>query len=75
MSFWPPRSCNLTPLEKFLEGFVKAHVYTDKLASIDALEDNIEVFIRETSAEIFERKIGHGMPNGQFEAQSRSTFA
>ena len=27
--------------------YVKAHVYTDKAAAIDALEDNIEAFIRE----------------------------
>ena len=41
---WPPRSCDLTPLDYFLWGYVKAHVYTDKPASIDALEDNIEAF-------------------------------
>ena len=32
---WPPRSCDLTPLDYFLSGYVKAHVYTDKPASID----------------------------------------
>ena len=35
--------------------YVKAHVYTDKLASIDVLEDNIEAFIRDIPAEILER--------------------
>ena len=35
--------------------YVKAHVYTDKHASIDALEDNIEAFIREIPAEMLER--------------------
>ena len=41
--------------------YVKAHVYADKPASIDALEDNIEAIIRERSAEILERyaKIDH----------------
>ena len=39
----------------FLERYVKAHVYTDKPASIDALEDNIEEFIREIPAERLER--------------------
>ena len=38
---WPPRSCDLTPLDYFLRGHVKAHVYTDKPASINALEYNI----------------------------------
>ena len=47
---WPPRS----PFDYFLWGFVKAHVYTDKPASIDALEDNIEAFIRELTAEMLE---------------------
>ena len=44
---WPPRSCNLMPLDYFLWGYDKAHVYTDKPATIDALEDNSEAFIRE----------------------------
>ena len=26
---WPPRSCDLTPLEYFLWDYVKAHIYTD----------------------------------------------
>ena len=38
-----------------LWGFVKAHVYTDKHASIDELEDNIEGFICEIPAEMLER--------------------
>ena len=43
------------PLDYFLWGYVKIHVYTDKPASIDALEDNIEAFIREIPAEMLER--------------------
>ena len=27
---WPPRSCDLMPLDYFLYGYVKSHVYTDK---------------------------------------------
>ena len=52
---WPPRSYDLTPLDYFLWGYVKAHVHTDKSASIDALADNMEAFIRELSAEMLER--------------------
>ena len=52
---WPPRSCDLTPLDYFLWGYVKAHVYTDKPASIDALEDNINKFIREKLPKMLER--------------------
>ncbi|GFX28172.1 uncharacterized protein TNCV_424991 [Trichonephila clavipes] len=28
---WPPRSCDLTPLDYFLWGYVKSLVYADKL--------------------------------------------
>ena len=49
---WPPRSCDLG---YFLLGYVKANVYTDKPASIDVLEDNMEAFIREISGDILER--------------------
>ena len=53
---WPPRSCGLTPLDYFLWDYMLlAHVYTDKSASIDALEDNIEAFIREIPAEMLAR--------------------
>ena len=43
---WPSRYCELTPLDYFL----KAPAYTDN-AAIDALQDNIETFIREILAE------------------------
>ena len=36
-------------------GCVKADVYTDKPASINALEDNIEAFIREIPDKMLER--------------------
>ena len=38
---WPPRSCELTPLEYYLWGAVKDKFYADKLETIDALKDNI----------------------------------
>ena len=47
---WPPRWCDLTSLDYFLYSYVKAHDYTDKPVSINALEGNIEAFIRETPA-------------------------
>ena len=39
---WPPCSCDLTPLDYFLWGYVKSLVYVDKPQSIDALETNIQ---------------------------------
>ncbi|GFV19820.1 transposable element Tc3 transposase [Trichonephila clavipes] len=38
---WPPSSCDLTPLDYFLWGYVKSLVYVDKLQTLDPLEDNI----------------------------------
>ncbi|GFT41699.1 putative transposable element [Trichonephila clavipes] len=38
---WPPRSCDLTPLDYFLWGYVKSLVYKDKPQTLDHLEDNI----------------------------------
>ncbi|GFY17008.1 disks large homolog 1 [Trichonephila clavipes] len=38
---WPPRTCDLTPLDYFLWGYVKSLVYADKPQTLDHLEDNI----------------------------------
>ncbi|GFX68347.1 putative DD41D transposase [Trichonephila clavipes] len=38
---WPPRSCDLTPLDYFLWGYVKSLVYADEPQTLDHLEDNI----------------------------------
>ncbi|GFU70897.1 putative transposable element [Trichonephila clavipes] len=38
---WPPRSCDLTPLDCFLGDYVKSLVYRDKPQTLDHLEDNI----------------------------------
>ncbi|GFW91726.1 uncharacterized protein TNCV_4501451 [Trichonephila clavipes] len=38
---WPPRSCDLTPLDYFLWGYVKSLVYADKPQTLDHLKDNI----------------------------------
>ncbi|GFX11886.1 transposable element Tc3 transposase [Trichonephila clavipes] len=32
---WPPRSCDLTPLDYFLWGYVKSLVYADKPQTLD----------------------------------------
>ncbi|GFV33824.1 uncharacterized protein TNCV_1516201 [Trichonephila clavipes] len=38
---WPPRSCDLTPLDYFLWGYVKSLVYADKPQTLEHLEDII----------------------------------
>lgn len=37
---WPSRSCDITPFEYFLWGYVKSLVYMDKPTTMDGLEDN-----------------------------------
>ena len=44
---WPPRSCDLTPLDYYLWGAVKDKCYADKPEKIDALKDNIRKAIDE----------------------------
>ncbi|GFV57167.1 transposable element Tc3 transposase [Trichonephila clavipes] len=34
---WPPRSCDITPLDYFLRGYVKSLVYADKPQTLDHL--------------------------------------
>ena len=43
------------PLDYFLWGYVQAHVCRDKPAMVDALEANIEEFIREIPSDMLER--------------------
>ncbi|GFV37385.1 putative DD41D transposase [Trichonephila clavipes] len=43
---WPPRSCDLTPLDYFLWGYVKSLVYADKPQTLDHLEDIIRRVIK-----------------------------
>ena len=38
---WPPRSCDLTPLDYYLLSAVKVKCYADKPETIDTLKDNI----------------------------------
>ncbi|QQP36291.1 Transposable element Tc3 transposase [Caligus rogercresseyi] len=52
---WPPRSCNLTPLDYFLWGYVKSLVYVDKPNKIEALQDNITRVIRRIQPEMLEQ--------------------
>ncbi|GFU69137.1 transposable element Tc3 transposase [Trichonephila clavipes] len=54
---WPPRSCNLTPLDYFLWGYVKSLVYADKPQTSDHLEDNIRRVIADIRAQMLEKVI------------------
>lgn len=54
---WPPRSCDLTPLDYFLWGYVKSLVYANKPATLDALENNIRVAIDGVTPQMLENVI------------------
>ncbi|GFU53521.1 uncharacterized protein TNCV_3169511 [Trichonephila clavipes] len=54
---WPPRSCDLTPLDYFLWGYVKTLVYADKPQTLDHLEDNIRRVIADIRPKMLEKII------------------
>ncbi|GFU85995.1 uncharacterized protein TNCV_3069971 [Trichonephila clavipes] len=54
---WPPRSCDLTPLDYFLWGSVKSLVYADKPQTLDHLEDNIRRVIADIRPQMLEKVI------------------
>ncbi|GFV06701.1 uncharacterized protein TNCV_2950231 [Trichonephila clavipes] len=55
---WPPRSCDLTPLDYFLwGGYVNSLVYADKPQTLDHLEDNIRRVIADIRPQMLEKVI------------------
>ncbi|GFV31782.1 transposable element Tc3 transposase [Trichonephila clavipes] len=54
---WPPRSCDLTPLDYFLWGYVKSWVYADTLQTLDHLKDNIRRVIADIRPQMLEKVI------------------
>ncbi|GFV36156.1 DDE 3 domain containing protein [Trichonephila clavipes] len=54
---WPPRSCDLTPLDYFLWGYVRSSVYADKPQTLDHLEDNIRRVIADIRPQMLEKVI------------------
>ncbi|GFV03456.1 transposase [Trichonephila clavipes] len=54
---WPPRSCDLTPLDYFLWGYVKSLVYADTPQTLDHLEDNIRRVIADIRPQMLEKVI------------------
>ncbi|GFW88091.1 putative transposable element [Trichonephila clavipes] len=54
---WPPKSCDLTPLDYFLWGYVKSLVYADKPKTLDHLEDNIHSVTADIRPQMLEKVI------------------
>ncbi|GFW32364.1 transposable element Tc3 transposase [Trichonephila clavipes] len=55
--YWPPRSCDLTPLDYFLWGYVKELVYADTPQTLDHLEDNNRRVIADIRPQMLEKVI------------------
>ena len=51
---WPPRSCDLTPLDFFLWGYMKDKVYADTTRSIQELNEKILPVIDEIEPQMCE---------------------
>ena len=58
---WPPRSCDITPLDYSPWGYVKSEVFRNKPATIDALEANITRVIHEIPARFGKHTHPHTM--------------
>ncbi|GFX15489.1 transposable element Tc3 transposase [Trichonephila clavipes] len=54
---WLSRSCDLTPLDYFLWGYVKSLIYADKPQTFDHLEDNIRRVIADIRPQMLDKVI------------------
>ncbi|GFU92167.1 uncharacterized protein TNCV_2530261 [Trichonephila clavipes] len=54
---WPPRSCDLIPLDYYLWGYLKSLVYAEKPQTLHPLEDNIRRVIADIRPQMLEKVI------------------
>ncbi|GFV55414.1 uncharacterized protein TNCV_2463041 [Trichonephila clavipes] len=71
---WPPRSCDLTPLDYFLWDFVKSLVYADKPQTLDHLEDNIRCVIAAIRPQMLEKVIENCTSRLDYIRESRGSL-
>ncbi|GFY08120.1 putative transposase [Trichonephila clavipes] len=71
---WPPRSCDLTPLDYFLWGYVKSLVYTDKPQTLDHLEDNNRRVIADIRPQMLEKVIENWTSRLDYIRASRGSY-
>ncbi|GFV19759.1 uncharacterized protein TNCV_479851 [Trichonephila clavipes] len=72
---WPPRSCDLTPLDYFLWGYVKSMVYADKPQTLDHLEDNIRRVIADIRPQILKKSSKIDVQIGLHPSQPWQSYA
>ncbi|GFU64647.1 DUF4817 domain-containing protein [Trichonephila clavipes] len=70
---WPPRSCDLTPLDYFLWGYVKSLVHADKPQTLDHLEDNIRRVIADIRPQMLEKVIANWTSRVDYVRASRGS--
>ncbi|GFX77924.1 uncharacterized protein TNCV_909411 [Trichonephila clavipes] len=70
---WPPISCDLTPLDYFLWGYVKSLVYAEKPQTLDHLEDNIRHVIADIRPQMLEKVIENWTSRLDYILVSRSS--
>ncbi|GFW31646.1 putative DD41D transposase [Trichonephila clavipes] len=71
---WPPRSCDLTPLDYFLWGYVKSLFYADKPQTLDRLEDNIRRVIADIRPQMLEKVIENWTSRLDYIRASRCSY-
>ena len=54
---WPPRSCDLTPLDFFLWGYAKDRVYADKPLTLEHLRTNIRQVVAEIPPNVCQKVV------------------
>ncbi|GFT62438.1 transposable element Tc3 transposase [Trichonephila clavipes] len=59
---WPPRSCDLTPLDCFLWGYVKSLIYVDKPQTLDHLKHKIRRVIADIRHKCWKKSSKIGRP-------------
>ncbi|GFW30796.1 putative LOC100569746 [Trichonephila clavipes] len=71
---WPPRSCDLTPLDYFPWGYVKSLVYADKPQTLDHLEDNIRRVIADIRPQMLGKVIENWTSRLDYIRASRGSY-
>ncbi|GBM66040.1 hypothetical protein AVEN_39592-1 [Araneus ventricosus] len=52
---WPPRSSDITPLDFYLWGYVKQHVYSERINDINHLKQRITDVIHSVTPDVLTR--------------------
>lgn len=71
---WPPRLCDLTPLDLFLSGYLKSKVYANKSRTLDAFKVNISNAICQIQPDLCDKVIENWISRIRATKQSRGGY-